>query len=109
MAREIVGHEVSADLSVIEHSFAQALQRLHFATKVLVRLHPEDLAYVQEHPQLWQAHRGELEFVADPALERGGCYLESERGGIDNTLATQFQSLRRQLAQAGGGENAGTG
>ena len=98
IAREIIHHEVTADPTVIEQTLAQALQNLHFATKIVARLHPDDLAHLQEHQAAWQQQAAQLEFIADPSIERGGCRLDSDRGGFDATLQTQLATLREALA-----------
>lgn len=97
VAREIVGHEASANPTLIEHTLTQALQNLHFATRIIVRLHPDDLAHLQQHQASWRDHTAQLEFAADPAVERGGCLLESDRGGFDATLQTQLTTLGEAL------------
>ena len=98
VAREIIQREVAADPAVVEHTLEQALQNLHFATKVVVRLHPDDLAHLQEHQAAWREHTAQLEFVPDPEVERGGCRLDSDRGGFDATLQTQLSILHEALA-----------
>jgi flagellar assembly protein FliH len=100
LAREIIGHEVRADPAIIEHTLTQALQNLQFATRIAVRLHPDDLAHLQAHAAVWQQHAPALEFVADEAIERGGCALDSDRGGFDATLETQLRTLREALQAA---------
>ncbi|MEI6501694.1 MAG: FliH/SctL family protein [Armatimonadota bacterium] len=97
LVRAIVGHEASADPSVIEHTLTQSLRQLHFATRLTAQLHPDDLAHLQARPEIVSALAGEIELVADDAIERGGCRLESDRGGLDATLGTQLQSLHERL------------
>jgi flagellar assembly protein FliH len=98
IAREIIGHEVIADRAIIEQTLAQALQNLHFATRLVVRLHPDDLAHLQEQQAAWSDHSARLDFVADPEIEAGGCRVNSDRGGFDATLQTQLSTLRAALA-----------
>lgn len=100
VAREIIGHEVRADPAVIEHTLTQALQNLHFATRIAVRLHPDDLVHLQEHAAVWEQHTPALEFVADEEIARGGCVLESDRGGFDATLETQLKTLHEAMLAA---------
>jgi len=100
VAREILGREVRADPAIIEHTLTQALQNLHFATRIIVRLHADDLAHLQEHAAVWQQHTPALEFVADGDVAPGGCVLESDRGGFDATLETQLRTLHEALAAA---------
>lgn len=98
LAREIVGHEISADPTVIEHTLREALAQLHFASRVIVRLHPDDLAHLREVPEVRDWSAAEVELIADPGVERGGCVLESDRGGVEATIATQLRLLGERLA-----------
>lgn len=102
IAREIVGHEVRTDPAIIESTLTQALQNLHFASRIVVHLHPQDLAYLEDHPGPWQQQTAQLEFVGDPDVARGGCRLASDRGGIDATLETQLRTLHEALTIAYG-------
>jgi len=99
LVREIIGHEASADPSVIEHTLTQSLKQLHFATRLTAYLHPDDLAHLQERPEIVSVPGVEIELAADRTVARGGCRLDSDRGGLDATFATQLQSLAERLAQ----------
>lgn len=111
MTRQIVGQEISTNPQIIETTLAQALQHLHLATRITVRLHPDDLAHLQAHPEALGLHPAELDLVADPQVERGGCWLESDRGGIDCTIETQLRLLAERLREdtqaEGSDESAG--
>lgn len=98
IAREVLGREVAADPSVIENTLSQALQNLHFATRIVVRLHPDDLALLESNPEQWRPQTAQLEWLPDPAIERGGCMIESDRGGFDATLEAQLRTLHQALA-----------
>ena len=52
LVRAIVGHEASSDPSVIEHTLTQSLTQLHFATRITAHLHSDDLAHLQERPEV---------------------------------------------------------
>lgn len=107
MAHQIVGHELATNPLIIETTLSQALQHLHLATRITVRLHPDDLAHLQAHPDALALHPAELDLVADPQVERGGCRLESDRGGIDCTIETQLRLLAERLdGQAGENDGA---
>jgi flagellar assembly protein FliH len=104
VAREIIGHEISVDPGVIEGTLRECLGELHFASRVVVRLHPDDLAYLRRRPEVEEDQTGEIEFMADTSIERGGCLIESDRGGVDATIETQLrllgQHLRASVAEA---------
>lgn len=57
-----------------------------------LRLHPEDVdlvdQYLQQEPTVSQ-----WRLQADPAIERGGCIVETALGHIDATLQTRWQRV----------------
>lgn len=57
-----------------------------------LRLHPDDLALVQEHLTDDPAAR-HWRLQGDPAIERGGCIAETTLGNIDATLQTRWQRV----------------
>lgn len=99
MVRQIVGYELAANPRIIETTLAQALQHLHLATHITVHLHPDDLAHLQAHPEAMALHPAELDLLADAQVERGGCRLESDRGGIDCLIETQLRLLSERLSE----------
>ncbi|MHB8995945.1 MAG: FliH/SctL family protein [Armatimonadota bacterium] len=97
VAREIIGHEISIDPGVIDGTLRKCLGELHFASRVVVRLHPDDLAYLRRQPEGEKDQTGEIELMADTSIERGGCLIESDRGGVDATIETQLRLLGQHL------------
>jgi flagellar biosynthesis/type III secretory pathway protein FliH len=65
-----------------------------------LRLHPADLALVQDlEPQLSRVHPG-LRFVADEGLKRGDCQAVTRFGKVDARLQNKLEKLEASLAPA---------
>lgn len=99
VCQELLGREVAADPSIVEHTLRQALEGLDGATSVTARLHPDDVVFLQER---WEAlppseRSAPLQLVADDSIRRGECRLESDRGDIDATWETQLRLVREAL------------
>jgi flagellar biosynthesis/type III secretory pathway protein FliH len=66
---------------------------------VRVRIHPDDLAAVEERRAALMARAPivALELVADETVGRAGCVIETAQGRVDARLATQLAALERAL------------
>ncbi|MEN6545382.1 MAG: FliH/SctL family protein [Armatimonadia bacterium] len=97
LAEEVIRREVAVDRTVVERTLQEALQHLHFATRVVVRVHPDDLEHLQAQPGLLEQCPLELAWQADTEIEPGGCRLSTDRGGVDATIGTQLRNLAQAL------------
>lgn len=100
IAQRLIGHAIEVQPEVVRDMVGQALVMARGRSQIVVRVHPRD------HQQL-QAVRDEyarqldgvsVYFEADPALERGGCIIETESGRIDARLEIQLEVLREALS-----------
>jgi flagellar assembly protein FliH len=90
IARRVIGHELATRPEGIVQAVRQAAAALPAATRELrVRLHPDDLALVRE----LDATEPHWQLVADPALARGDCLLESERSRLDARVETRLAAV----------------
>jgi flagellar assembly protein FliH len=90
LARQVVRSEVAARPEMVADLVQEALAAtLVSAQQIAVHLHPEDHALVQAHAGEALAARG-ARLVADPALKRGGCVIDSEAGVIDASLESRW-------------------
>lgn len=104
---ELLGREVATAPAVVAHTLDRALEVLGGAGAVVARLHPDDAAFLTEQ---WEAlpvvERPEgVQLLPDSSLQRGECRLESDRGEVDATWATQLrlvaETLQASDSQAG--------
>jgi len=90
IARRVIAHELASHPERIVAAVRQAAAALPAATReVRVRLHPDDLALLRE----LEAGEPRWQLVADPALKRGECLLESERSRLDARLETRLAAM----------------
>jgi len=78
------------------------LTRVQPARRVVLRVHPDDLALLDPPETLRARHelRAPLSFEADATLSRGGCVIDTDLGQIDARLETRL-SLALALVQSG--------
>ncbi len=90
IARRVLAHELTIAPELIVQAVQRAARALPSATRELrVRLHPDDLALLQQHA-VAEAH---WQLLPDPALARGDCLLESERSRLDARLDTRLAAV----------------
>jgi flagellar assembly protein FliH len=99
VAREIIGREVTLDPALVEGALGDAVGQVNEATRLVARVNPDDLAYLQEQGVHLSGGRegAALTLMGDETIDRGGCRLETDRGNIDATLQTQMLLVRETL------------
>jgi flagellar biosynthesis/type III secretory pathway protein FliH len=98
MAEKIIGRAVQLDEETSVDLVVEAVTgwRPEFGP-VRLRVHPDDLPALQARRERLEAHipAAALELVADEAVGRYGCVIDSPRGQIDARLETQLAALER--------------
>ncbi|MEN3156814.1 flagellar assembly protein FliH [Alkalimonas sp. NCh-2] len=93
MAKAVLQTEVQTNPQVILTALQQAIDALPLAQgKVQIKLHPDDLALVQQKYNPEQLKERGWQLLAEPTLSRGGCRLETELSRVDRTVEQRLQS-----------------
>lgn len=96
MARRILRREVQVDNDLLCAMARVALDRLGDAAPATIRLNPEDYhSIVARQGGAWAGNH--VSVVADPAVGRGGCMVESSFGFVDASVEAQFRVLEDAL------------
>lgn len=102
LARQAVRTELALQPRHIVAVAAEALGVLLMSARhVTLRLHPDDQALVAEGCAEALAAR-HARLVADPAIERGGCRVESDIGVVDAQVSTRWLRAAQSLGDDGG-------
>jgi flagellar assembly protein FliH len=103
MAELIVGRAVALDPAVMAAIAGEAVAACRTREGLVqLRVHPDDLAAVEPARAALADRLGgaaTLELVADEAVERHGCIVDTPVGRVDAQLATQLAALGRALAE----------
>lgn len=99
MAKRIVHREVSLDQDLLMAMARVALDRLGESANATIRLHPEDYAATAASRSDADV-MGAVRIVADSAVRRGGCLVQSDFGLIDVSADAQIQELAATLLGA---------
>ena len=101
MAEKIVGHALDLQPALLADIAARVLEAARARTGVLrLRVHPDDVATLESaRPALMArlAQAVDVRLVADPAVGRHGCVVESPAGQFDARLETQLAALERAV------------
>jgi flagellar assembly protein FliH len=97
IARQVVRDELHADPQRIARVAREAVNAvLMSARHIVVQVHPEDLALVEQGAAEVIAARG-ARVVPDAGVERGGCRVLSDVGTIDARIAARWQQASSGL------------
>jgi type III secretion protein L len=100
IAEKILGEELRTHPDKIVGIVREALTSVRRERSLSLRVNPEDADRVRTHATALAASLGpnrEIQVIADPAVGRGGCLVESELGTIDARLETQLRCMQEIL------------
>lgn len=98
LARQIVRSELAARPELIADVAEHALEALMLSARhITMRVNPQDQPLVAAGAADVLAARG-ARLIADAAVQRGGCLIESDLGRVDATLASRW---KRSVATIG--------
>jgi flagellar assembly protein FliH len=103
VAEKIVHHEVRSKEPVIKNAIFEALEAAVEKSKVVFNVNPDDYDYVEKlRPELFKQNKGLKSIVvtSDPAVSRGGCYLETPYGNIDATIESKLDKIYQCLQES---------
>jgi flagellar assembly protein FliH len=100
IAARVIRRELSCTPEISQQWLQEALELVTGQGRLSVHLHPQDCETLGERAQLLidrLAHVGECKVVPDPAIEPGGCRVDSEFGAIDQQLSSQLKRIEEEL------------
>jgi flagellar assembly protein FliH len=100
VAKHLVQREASADPTVVRDLVQRGIEAFPVGSRVEIHLNPEDLSALRSQFGLpaSDGRVADLQWTADPAIERGGCTLETPYrvvdGRVDMALKEIFHRMR---------------
>jgi flagellar biosynthesis/type III secretory pathway protein FliH len=94
IAERIVQRELTLDRTLLLGMARVALDRLGEYGSATIRLHPDDYQAIGAKPSI---DGSAVEVLADSAVARGGCHVQSDFGFMDVSPESQFRELARAL------------
>lgn len=97
LARQVVRSELQTQPELVTQVAEEALQTLLLSARhITVRVHPDDHSLVAQGAAETLAARG-ARLLADAAIARGGCIVESDIGIIDASIETRWRRAAASL------------
>jgi flagellar assembly protein FliH len=100
IARKILHKEVTVTRASVVSLAKASLAHLHDKTQARVRVHPDDVAVLNDALGALKhdvSGLETLEIIADPHVGPGGCVAESKTGRVDANLATLLEEVAATL------------
>lgn len=100
IAKKIVRREVRIDEQIVLAMIKVAMSYVSDGRKIKVRVNPADLKVIHANFSRgsdFESSSPPPEWVADPAIERGGFVIESDVGMVDGRLGQQFQEIEKSF------------
>ena len=103
IAEAVIGEAVmKSSKELLDFNLKRCLDVLGGSGKVIIKINPADYEFAEE--QLTgrlsrDSDRFVFEFVPDPAITPGGCYIETNGGAIDARVESQFEQLKQSFLQ----------
>ncbi len=103
IARQVIGQELKTSPALVARTVRQAALALPSAARtVRVYLHPDDLMLLRE----LEASEADWQLVADVALQRGDCRVETDTSRLDARVETRLAAVAEAvLGDESGGED----
>ena len=100
VVRTVLGREAESGAAVLRDVTARAVTRVRRARRLLFKVHPDDVATMEQHVRGWLPAGMESASVgieADASVERGFVVVDSDIGRIDARLSRQIEAIERAL------------
>lgn len=101
LATAIVGHELALGGPAVADAVRRALSLVPDGADLVIRLHPDDLDDAGDLPELVAETAGvvgQVQVVADPRVEAGGCVVEAGSCHVDAQIGPALERARQVLA-----------
>lgn len=98
IAAKLIFEQIERDRFPIANLVHEVLARLPARDAAIVRLHPDDLALLNEFPTIrGSGDERSLQYLADATLARGDCRATAGEIKVVYELRHQIEEIRRQL------------
>jgi flagellar assembly protein FliH len=100
IAEKIIRHSVTEQDRTIADTVAEAIRQAVKSDELVIHVNPADLAVIKAKSKEFIDAISGLENVviqADPAIERGGCSIDSSTSTVDATIAGQLRIIEEKI------------
>lgn len=109
LAQRLLSSELQQRPEAVIEITQSLLREIHDASNITVRLHPDDLAIVENQGGVMNLDLDslvEIALLADNSLERGGCIVEAQDRQLDGRINTRLRAMAEALQKSMGTTHA---
>ncbi|MCK5706636.1 MAG: hypothetical protein KAI43_03200 [Candidatus Aureabacteria bacterium] len=99
-AETVIGREIEEKSADLEKIIKPILAKVPDATRIIIRINPDDLNQMREFSNDLVAEGGieSLEIVGDINVSRGGCVIDTDVGIIDASIETRVEQMKESVS-----------
>ena len=106
IAKKIIKKEVESDPQVLINTIVDVLKTVSKSEpKINIRVKPKAVQFIKDTlPNITYQYgiEANINIVADPSIEEGGCVLQTNNGIVDASIDTQLEIIKKALTGGGG-------
>ncbi|HVN70457.1 MAG TPA: FliH/SctL family protein [Desulfomonilia bacterium] len=102
IAEKVIHREIHLSPDIILETLSHACAYLTQTEEIRLRVHPSDFEYIRDIEQILSTHltgKGDIHFVEDTTIDRGGIIIDTEFGEIDASIRSQVDHMREVLLE----------
>lgn len=99
VARHLLQREVALDPAIVRELVQRGLEAFPVGSRVEIHLNPDDLSALRSQFGLPSndGRAADLQWISDPAIERGGCTLETPHRVADGRVEMALKELYHRM------------
>jgi len=104
IAKKVIHREASIQKDIVVDQVAHIFKSLGTSSGVCLSVHPDEVEYLQTRQSRFLTHDGKnppIRIESDPAIEIGGCLLQTEGLSIDAGIESQLKIIGESLQSQG--------
>lgn len=102
MTEKIIHREIHLSPDIILDTLRHACSHLTETDEIRLRVHPSDFEYIRDMERVISTQltgKGNIHFMEDTDIERGGIIIDTEFGEIDASIRSQIEHMKEVLLE----------
>lgn len=102
MTEKIIHREIHLSPDIILDTLRHACSHLTETDEIRLRVHPSDFEYIRDMERVISTQltgKGNMHFIEDTNVERGGIIIDTEFGEIDASIRSQIEHMKEVLLE----------
>ncbi len=98
IAQKIIEINLERDKELVLQILKKAISEVKDKSQITVYISPEDEPIILENKnKILESIEGQVKFISDPNIPKGGCIIQTSSGRIDALITTQLDEIKRRI------------